>query len=362
MDISVVIPTHDQKERLRLVLCGLKQQTLATDRFEILVVDDGCTDGTREMLGGIDLPNLGVLAQTPRQGRNQARNRGIRAAEGELIVFLDGDALPAPDLLERYWATYQQHGDRIVFCGFQHSLPDLEYFQDPQTGALMELPVPSVMQDYIAAHLGEMVVTEEMVRGDFAAVRARAQEGGYPFAELKQLQDQILEVFLLRPAAAVRWVGFYPHNGAIPRFLLQKEGGFDEGIPFSEGWELAYRLQNSHRVEIFPVQADSYHLYHYHGFADPEAAVGEVRMRYDAIEYMVDKHQDSRIRLLYFWYAHLWPDSFIPEEALVEDLVSFDRLYRELPEEEWEEYQIVLHHHPTISPLLNLEVSYEDCA
>ena len=62
---------------------------------------------------------------------------------------------------------------------------------------------------------------------------------------------------------------------------------------------------------------------------------------------MVSKHDDERIRLLYFWYAHLWPDHYIPQEAVVGDLVEFDQLYGGLDPAIWQQYQVVLKQHPS---------------
>ena len=50
------------------------------------------------------------------------------------------------------------------------------------------------------------------------------------------------------------------------------------------------------------------------------------------------------IRLLYFWFAHLWADPFLPEESVVEDLVEFDRRYRTLTDADWQQYQFLLDH------------------
>ncbi len=358
-EISVVIPTYNQQERLALVLCGLAKQTLPSDRFEVVVVDDGSTDETAQVLAGAGLPNLRVLSEGPNRGRNRARNRGIAVAAGELVVFLDGDALPAPDLLAVYLDAYRQRGPRALMCGFQYCLADLEYYQDPRTGAAVDRSVPSVMKDYLEAHRLEMVVTEEMVREDFPAIHARAVEGGYPFPESRKRQEQVWSLFRQLPQTAVGWLGFIPHNGAVPRLLLEAAGGFDEEIPFSEGWELAYRLGRRHQALIGPVPANSYHLYHYHAFVEPEKAHEEAWVRYRAVEHMVRKHHDVRIRLLYFWFAGLWPDYLIPEEAVVPNLVELDRLYRELPDEQWQQYQLILEHHPIMSYLPNPEVLYE---
>lgn len=347
MEISVIIPTHNQVERLRLVLCSLRRQTLAAENFEVLVVDDGCTDGTVVMARGMGMTNLRVLSLWSNQGRNLARNRGAAEARGELLVFLDGDALPAPDLLERYLEASQRHGSQAVFCGFQRCLPDLEYLQDPQTGTVIQDEVPSVLQDFLAAQWASLQITEMMIAGDFAAIHARSSEGGYPFPESKRRQDQAFALLMQKPDSAVGWLGFIPHNGAVPRELFQDAGGFDPQIPFSEGWELVYRLQHDlgARIRAVPT-AVAYHLYHYHPFEEPQEAGREAQRRYDAIEYIVAKHRDERIRLLYCWFASLWPDPFIPTEALVEDLLHFDQLYRELPASQWEEYQLVFQYHP----------------
>jgi hypothetical protein len=218
--------------------------------------------------------------------------------------------------------------------------------------------VPSVLQDFLAAQSASLRITEEMVAGDFAAIHARSSEGGYPFPESKRRQDQVFALLAQKPDAAVGWLGFIPHNGAVPRALFRAAGEFDVQIPFSEGWELAYRLQNEWRARIQPLAAAvSYHLYHYHPFEEPQEAGREAQRRYDAIEYMVAKHRDDHIRLLYCWFASLWPDPFIPAEALVEDLLHFDRLYRELPAHQWEEYQLVFQYHPA---QLLLQLSTEE--
>jgi glycosyltransferase involved in cell wall biosynthesis len=350
MQISVVIPTRDQCHRLSLVLCGLENQTLSSDAFEIIVVDDGCSDGTAEMVALRHVPNLRLLPPQTDGGRNVARNRGIAAAKGDWIVFLDGDALPAPDLLECYVAAFREYGEDAVLCGMSHCLPDLEHFDDPQTGEPRRGAFVGVLQELLEARRDDMVVTEAMVRSDFARIAARAVPGGYPLEASKLRQEQFLALCCAYPRAETGWVGFVPHNGAIARRRLLEVGGFDEAIPFCEGWELAYRLQRT-GGRVHAVDATTYHLYHYHPFNDPVQAREQGNWRYDAVEYMAAKHGDDRIRLLYFWYAALWPDSLFPEECLVRDLSALERQYTGLPAELWRQYRIVLENHPFIPVL-----------
>lgn len=364
--ISVVIPTYNQAQRLRLVLVGLEAQTLDRKDFEVLVVDDGCTDGTAGMVGQAAanrLPGLRLVKAGGNRGRSAARNLGIAQAAGELVVFLDGDALPSPDLLEVYGACYDELGREAVLCGYQHCLPELEYIKDPETVELVtDVHMPSVLVDFLRARRDRIAVTAETIRRDFATVQGRARPGGYPFEESARRQDEVVELLAEDPRSPVGWLGFIPHNGAISTQRLRDAGGFDETIPFSEGWELAYRLQQGPNSMCAAVPAASYHLYHHHQFTDEEGARREARRRYRAIEYLAAVHEDPRVRLLYFWLAHLWPDPYIPESLVVGSLLDLDRQYSDLSEGDWLEHELVLRNHPTQFPLRPTEVKYGTCA
>lgn len=341
MDISVIIATHNQKERLRLVLSALENQHMATDRFEILVVDDGSEDGTHTMLKSLRLDRLHIETFTKNRGRCHARNTGISKARGALVVFLDGDALPAPDLLLRYWQSYREHGDSAVFCGDQYVLPNLEYLQDPQTGSLFDIPLPCSARRYLIRHREQITVTEEKIRRDFASITTQAIEGGYPFPQLRALQREFHELCARETNSPLAWLGLYPHNAAVPLALLRKVGGFDETIPFCEGWELGYRLRRA-GAQFVRAHASSYHLYHYHDFSDPLKARKETAKRHAAIDHIARKHGDPLVHLIHFWWAHLWPNPFFPDETVIRSLVEFDQVYQTISAQKWRAYRAVL--------------------
>jgi GT2 family glycosyltransferase len=108
--VSVVIPTHNRAAVLAMALRGLLEQTYPADRLEVIVSDDGSSDGTPAVLdefaalfGG----RLRVLRQPP-TGAAAARNRGLRAADGDLILFLDDDVVPGAGLVSEHVATHRR--------------------------------------------------------------------------------------------------------------------------------------------------------------------------------------------------------------------------------------------------------------
>jgi len=112
--VSVVVPTWNRKERLEEAIASILAQTY--EDYEIVVVDDGSTDGTREWIERHPNPRLVYLRQENR-GSSSARNAGIRAARGELIAFLDSDDLWLPRKLERQVPLFDRPEVGFVFCG-----------------------------------------------------------------------------------------------------------------------------------------------------------------------------------------------------------------------------------------------------
>jgi len=95
--VSVIIPTYNRADLVRQAVASVEAQTFRD--FEIVVVDDGGTDGTCEALAAG--PELRVLRHPHRQGVAAARNTGAAAARGEWLAFLDSDDFWLPDKLAR---------------------------------------------------------------------------------------------------------------------------------------------------------------------------------------------------------------------------------------------------------------------
>jgi glycosyltransferase involved in cell wall biosynthesis len=109
---SIVIPTYNRLPILEKCLRALEIQTFddqIVTNYEIVVVDDGSTDGTIEWLqaNAIELPHVQVYEQA-HKGASAARNLGVEQARGDTIIFIDSDLVVTPVFLQSHGSALQQ--------------------------------------------------------------------------------------------------------------------------------------------------------------------------------------------------------------------------------------------------------------
>jgi len=102
-EVSVVVPAYRAAQEIRHCVQALNRQTLPRQRYEILVTDDGSGDGTAASAREAGADRVLIL---PHQGPAAARNTGVEAARGEIVLFTDADCEPSPEWLERMIAPF----------------------------------------------------------------------------------------------------------------------------------------------------------------------------------------------------------------------------------------------------------------
>lgn len=215
--LSVVIPTYQRCQAVRRVLIALTRQVFPAEAFEVIVVLDGSTDGTAEMIGARRWPYVVRMFRQPNRGRAAARNAGIAHAGGELLVFIDDDMEPGEGFLDAHARAHAGHDQRCVL------------------GA-----VP-IVSDPGAAPATQYI--------------------GHKF-------NQHLEQ-LAHPGHVLRLRDFYSGNFSIRRDVLLFAGAFDERFKLygNEDVELALRLEKNGVEWVF--SPDALARQHYtKGFAD----------------------------------------------------------------------------------------------
>ncbi len=116
---SVVMPTFNRREALARTLAAYAQQAPATPTFEVVVVDDGSTDGSAELLASWPVDRFPIqVTQQGNRGPAAARNRALALASGEIVLFTGDDIEPATDFLVRHDAAHRASPDgRTAFFG-----------------------------------------------------------------------------------------------------------------------------------------------------------------------------------------------------------------------------------------------------
>lgn len=117
--VSVVIPTYNRADVLQRAIDSVFAQSF--DGFEIVVVDDGSTDETEDVVRQYESERINYIQFEKNRGANAARNAGIGAARGNLVSFLDSDDELMPDHLKRVVDEFRRAPRSLggVFTGFE---------------------------------------------------------------------------------------------------------------------------------------------------------------------------------------------------------------------------------------------------
>jgi len=255
MFVSVVIPTYNRRPILEKCLAALEsQQTSATpvERYEVVVVDDGSTDGTPDWLrqNADRFPHVRLIEQI-HGGPAEGRNRGVDHALGDVIVFIDSDLVVTPVFLAAHAATLLKNwdatGDRLCFT------------------------------------YGAVINTANFEQ---------------PTAERHKLRD-------------LSWAYFATGNVAIDRSVLERSGLFDTGFRLY-GWEDLELGERLRRMNVRLLKCPDAVGYHWH----PALSLDQIprlievegeRARMGLVFYR--KHPTRRVRfIIQFTWMHrvLW--------------------------------------------------------
>lgn len=116
--ISVIMPCLNGERHIQASIDSVRAQTF--ENFELIVVDNGSTDRTSEILGSVNDARLKVL-NLPERGVSRARNRGLREARGTFIAFLDSDDTWSAEFLEKMYMALSANPDAVLaYCGWQN--------------------------------------------------------------------------------------------------------------------------------------------------------------------------------------------------------------------------------------------------
>ncbi len=251
MHVSLIVPTHNKVGLLRRTLVSLENQTFPRDRFEILVIDDGSTDGTAEFLAGYAGPlTVMPVRHEANRGRAAARNAGLNEARGDLVVFLDDDMEVVPEFLESHVSLH-------------HAAPGT-------VGIGNVVNAPEVSDSPIVRYMSTRGAQKIQGRGDLP------------------------------------WKYFSTNNSSVRMSDLRNSGFFDEDfVTYGfEDLELGYRLFRNGLRFRFAGTARTFHI-HYHDLND---VLGKKYLSgRSSLALMFAKHPETRRLMNYHRYQPVAP-------------------------------------------------------
>jgi GT2 family glycosyltransferase len=206
--VAVVVPTHQRRQSLRRVLEALARQSTPDGLFSVVVVCDGCTDGSAQMIRDSSFPfPLEVLEQWPAQGPAAARNAALARVTAPVVLFLDDDVIPDRNLVRIHASHHAAESDLVVI------------------GPLVAPSRPQ--QPWIRWE-------SDTLRKQYDAMRAGAWS----------------------PTPRQ----FYTGNASVRREHVQGVGGFDVRFRRGEDVDLAFRLQKRSLRFVFDPAAAGTHI------------------------------------------------------------------------------------------------------
>lgn len=226
--VSVIIPTYNRREYVRLAIESALAQTY-TD-FEIIVIDDGSTDGTGEALRAYD-GRIHYIFKANEGNAAAARNYGMSIARGEYIALLDSDDLWLPDKLLRQMETMLDDSDLGLVSGHVGVID--------ATGTVID-PGPKHPWQIESVVLPSDIVLRSPLHASTLLVRRRFMDADLPFdPRFRICEDWHL---CLQVASQAR-VGFVPDVVA----LLRSHGGMSTTLDV-DGATVDERL--THRLQV----------------------------------------------------------------------------------------------------------------
>lgn len=257
-EVSVVMPTYNKSAWLRRTLSAWRHQRF--DDYEIVLVDDGSTDGTCDVVAEFEgvLPIRFLTGQ--HRGRSAARNWAIAAARGATVVFTDDDRIVSPNFLAEHVRAGVHHD---VVIGWQR-------------GVVVELRGDVALSPRLALELGRLRPgweQEVAEAGTLELLRAEDLRDGTSLVEAFAFDDDWFCRFV-EPAVAdygndisacgLCWMFGTTGNMSMSAALLARVGGFDESLT---GWgledtELHYRLVRAGASTYVCREAANYHQNH----------------------------------------------------------------------------------------------------
>lgn len=217
--ISVVIPAYNIQNYLKAALNSVSAQTYRD--LEILVVDDGSTDGTAEVAQACadEDPRIRVICKA-NGGVTSARLRGVAEATGQYIGFVDGDDYIEPQMYERLLRNLKEHSADVSHCGYRMVFPGgrADYYYN--TGKLIVQKGKQGCADLLNGYFVEPGLVNKLFRRELFGGLENWMD-----ASIRINEDLLMNFYLFRQAGTAVFEDVCPYH-----YVLRKGSAATSGL------------------------------------------------------------------------------------------------------------------------------------
>ena len=220
--LSVIIPTYNRCAILKKTLEALAHQEQDASRFDVIVVDDGSSDDTSQIVR--DVAEASALdlryAYQENKGAGAARNRGLRQASGDIILFLDDDIVAFPGLMSEHLRFHRRYpASSVAVLGQVMLAPEI-----PAT----QLNTGHVVHRWRHLQDGQEVDWRHFITCNISVKRSFMQHHAILFDEsLPRYQDSEIGYRCSGKGLRIRYnaraIGYHYHNLTLDEFLQMNE-------------------------------------------------------------------------------------------------------------------------------------------
>lgn len=162
--VSVIIPTYNRGYIIERAIESVQNQTYK--ELEIIIVDDGSTDNTEEIVSKISDSRIRYIKNPKNSGVSHTRNLGIAAAKGTYLAFQDSDDIWKPEKLQKQMDCMKQGNYGMVYCAFEREFSDGAVVYYPPKEMPMEEKqgeiVPSLLRQNLVS-TQTMLIKKEVI-------------------------------------------------------------------------------------------------------------------------------------------------------------------------------------------------------
>jgi len=131
LDASVILATYNRKKLLETCLQCLNKQNFPADAFEVIIVDDGSSDGSLELAKAWSAPYAMRCITAGHQGIGPARNLGVSEATGDVVIFIDDDAFIPPEFVAEHVKSHREAAGPVYVAGPAINVSGQEKIDNP---------------------------------------------------------------------------------------------------------------------------------------------------------------------------------------------------------------------------------------